>query len=69
MKKADASGAQVALIVGADETASNEVSVKALRTSGTNDTESANQTRVSFDQLAEHLGELFFPMDDDDGSL
>ena len=66
MKKADASGAAVALLVGADETLSNEVSVKPLRAT---DGVSAEQTRVSFDQLAEHLGELFFPMDDDDGSL
>jgi histidyl-tRNA synthetase len=66
MKRADASGAAVALLVGADETASNEVSVKPLRAT---DGEIAAQTRVNFDQLAEHLGELFFPMDDDDGSL
>lgn len=66
MKRADASGAAVALLVGADETASNEVSVKPLRAT---DGEIAPQTRVNFDQLAEHLGELFFPMDDDDGSL
>ena len=66
MKKADASGAAVALLVGADETLSNEVSVKPLRAT---DGVTAEQTRVSFDQLAEHLGELFFPMDDDDGSL
>ena len=66
MKKADASGAQVALIVGDDETAANAVSVKLLRAGFD---QPAAQTKVSLDDLAEHLGELLFPMEDDDGSL
>lgn len=62
MKKADASGATVALIVGADETAANAVTVKQLRAE-------AEQQRVGFDQLADHLGDIIFSMEDDDGSL
>ena len=62
MKKADASGATVALIVGDDETAANAVTVKQLRAE-------AEQQRVGFDQLADHLGDIIFSMEDDDGSL
>ncbi len=66
MKKADASGAPVALIVGDDEAAAAEVSVKLLRTGF--DTP-ASQVRVGFDRLADHLGEIIFPMEDDNGSV
>lgn len=62
MKKADASGATVALIVGDDETAANAVTVKQLRAE-------AEQQRIGFDQLADHLGDIIFSMEDDDGSL
>jgi histidyl-tRNA synthetase len=62
MKKADASGAPVALIVGDDETAANAVSVKQLRAE-------AEQQRIGFDELADHLGDIIFAMEDDDGSL
>ena len=66
MKKADSSGAQIALIVGDDETAANAVSVKPLR-SGFD--QPATQVRVNFDDLAEHLGDILFPMEDDNGNL
>jgi histidyl-tRNA synthetase len=62
MKKADASGAPVALIVGDDEAAENAVTVKELRAD-------AEQQRIDFDQLADHLGDIIFSMEDDDGSL
>ena len=66
MKKADASGADVALIIGNDEAAANAVSIKPLR----HDFEQpAAQIRVEFGQLAEQLGNLIFPTDDDDGDL
>jgi histidyl-tRNA synthetase len=66
MKKADGSGAQIALIVGDDEAAQNAVSVKPLR-SGFD--QPAAQVRVSFDELADHLGDMLFPMEDDNGNL
>jgi len=66
MKKADSSGAQIALIVGDDETAAEAVSVKLLR-SGFD--QPATQVRVSFDELADHLGDILFPMEDDNGNL
>lgn len=59
MKKADASGAPVALIVGDDETAANVVSVKWLR-ENTTEFSSAPQVQVSFEELADHLGERLF---------
>jgi histidyl-tRNA synthetase len=66
MKKADSSGAQIALIVGDDETAAEAVSVKLLR-SGFD--QPAAQVRLSFDELADHLGDILFPMEDDNGNL
>ncbi len=66
MKKADNSGAPLALIVGDDEAAANTVAVKQLR--GAFEQSSA-QVSVSFDELADHLGTILFPMEDDDGSL
>jgi histidyl-tRNA synthetase len=50
MKRADASGAAVAAIVGDEEAQANEVSVKPLRATG-------EQRRVSFENLAEAIGE------------
>jgi histidyl-tRNA synthetase len=50
MKRADASGAQVAAIIGDDEAQANEVTIKPLR-------EAAEQQRVAFDSLAETIGE------------
>lgn len=83
MKKADASGAPLALIVGDDETAANAVSVKPLRRLD-EETEkpqaeqvaqefeqerSPVQTRVNFDELADHMSELLFTMEDDNGNF
>jgi histidyl-tRNA synthetase len=66
MKKADSSGAQVALIVGDDEAAANAVSVKLLRAGFD---QPAAQARVNFDELADHLGDILFPLEDDNGNL
>jgi histidyl-tRNA synthetase len=63
MKKADASGAPVALIVGDDETAANAVSVKWLRentTASPSAPQMASQIQVPFEELADHLGERLF---------
>lgn len=51
MKKADASGARYAVIIGEDEMAAGEVSIKPLRESG-------EQRRVAMDQLADFLESL-----------
>jgi histidyl-tRNA synthetase len=58
MKKADGSGAPIALIVGDDEAAANAVSVKPLRGGYE---QPAEQQRVGFDELADHLGAYTFP--------
>jgi histidyl-tRNA synthetase len=50
MKRADASGAPLAAIIGDDEAQANEVTLKALR-------EAADQRRVGFDSLAEVVSE------------
>jgi histidyl-tRNA synthetase len=50
MKRADASGALLAAIIGDDEAMANEVTVKSLRETG-------EQARVAFDNLAESIGE------------
>ena len=50
MKRADASGAALAAIIGDDEAQANEVTVKPLRDGG-------EQSRVAFDSLAETLSE------------
>lgn len=47
-KKADKSGARLALVLGADEAASQEVSIKSLR-------DQAEQERISRNSLADHL--------------
>lgn len=62
MKRADASGATLALILGEDEVAAAEVTVKTLREGGT-------QQRVAVDRLPEVIGQLFFGREDEDGSL
>jgi histidyl-tRNA synthetase len=51
MKKADASGAPCALIVGEEEVAAGEVSVKALRESG-------QQSRATLSQLGERIAAI-----------
>lgn len=66
MKKADASGTTVALIIGDDEAAIESVSVKAMRDG---EAKPPEQARVVFDQLADHLGELLFPTEDNHGSV
>lgn len=53
MRKADASGAQVAVIIGDDEAAAREASVKPLRAEHA-------QVRVPVDALAETLSQLLF---------
>lgn len=63
MKRADASGAHLAVIIGDIEAAANEVSLKPLRD------ESQQQRRVAFDQLAEAIGELLFDEEDEDGGI
>lgn len=50
MKKADASGARYAVIIGDDEAAAGEVSIKPLRAAG-------EQTRMNLVQAAEYLTE------------
>ncbi|MFM2486468.1 histidine--tRNA ligase [Celerinatantimonas yamalensis] len=51
-KRADKSGAQIALIVGEDEITNDQVTLKYLRTG-------AEQVTISQDQLLEHLSEYF----------
>ncbi|MDR2000063.1 MAG: histidine--tRNA ligase [Zoogloeaceae bacterium] len=53
MKRADASGAIIAAIIGDDEAQANEVTVKPLREAG-------EQQRVGLDVLAETIGECIF---------
>jgi histidyl-tRNA synthetase len=62
MKKADASGALLAAIVGDDEVAANQVSLKPLR-------EQAEQRRIDFDELADAVGAWLYEWDDEDGNL
>ncbi|MFA7269566.1 MAG: histidine--tRNA ligase [Sterolibacterium sp.] len=62
MKRADGSGAMLALIIGDDEAAAEEVTLKPLR-------EASEQRRVAYDQLAEAIGELLFEWEDENGGL
>lgn len=56
MKRADHSGAPLAVIIGEDEVAQGEVTVKALRQKDWAEGETANnQVRVALDDLAEHI--------------
>jgi histidyl-tRNA synthetase len=57
-KRADASGAQLALVIGDDEAAANAVTLKPLR-------EEAEQQRVPLDELAERVGDLLYGADED----
>ncbi len=61
MKKADASGAPFAVIIGDDEARANEASLKSMR--------GGEQRRIAADQLAEMLADLIFAVDDDNGSV
>lgn len=56
MKRADASGAILAIIIGDDEAAANEVSLKPLR-------ETSGQQKVPYPQLPEAIGNIFFGND------
>ncbi|MBL8438964.1 MAG: histidine--tRNA ligase, partial [Zoogloeaceae bacterium] len=57
MKKADSSGAPFAVIIGDDEAAAGEVSIKPLREGG-------EQIRVAVDALTETLAELLYMTDE-----
>ena len=59
MKKADASEAPVALVIGEDEAAAGEVGLKPLRGSGA-------QQRVAIDGLVEAMAALMFPEESDE---
>ncbi len=61
MRRADASGAQLAVIVGDDEAREGSASLKPLR-------EDVPQKRILLDQLADEIGNYLFG-DDNDGSL
>ncbi|MBM3392341.1 MAG: histidine--tRNA ligase [Betaproteobacteria bacterium] len=61
MKRADASGAQVAVIIGDDEAREGSASLKPLR-------EDAAQRRVPLERLAEAIGDYFFG-DEEDGNV
>jgi histidyl-tRNA synthetase len=56
MKRADASGAAIAAIIGDDEAAAAEVTVKPLR-------EERGQSRVALDRLADAVSELLYGED------
>jgi histidyl-tRNA synthetase len=62
MKKADASGAQLAVIVGDDEAAAGEVTLKHLR-------DEAPQRRVPLHELADAVGTWLYEWDEDNGNL
>lgn len=57
-KRADASGAQLAVIVGDDEAASNAVTLKPLRVE-------AEQLRVPLDELADRVGDWLYGVDEE----
>jgi histidyl-tRNA synthetase len=57
-KRADASGAQLAVIVGDDEAAANAVTLKPLRVEG-------EQQRVSLEELADRVGDWLYGDDED----
>lgn len=62
MKKADGSGASHAVIIGDDEVAANEVTLKVLRTA---DGQPGEQRRVSVDGLAEALASELYGSEKD----
>ena len=61
MKKADASGAMFAVIVGDDEANAGEVTLKPLRAEGEQRNE---QKRIGIDQVADEIMNAFFDGDD-----
>ena len=62
MKHADASGAPFAVVIGDDEAAAGEVSLKPLRDGG-------EQIRVPMDVLPETLADRLIESEEDDGSI
>ncbi|MCX9155094.1 histidine--tRNA ligase [Niveibacterium sp. 24ML] len=62
MKKADASGARVAVIIGDDEAAAEEASFKFMREEG-------EQRRLPVAQLGETLAALLYNVEEEDGSV
>ncbi|SPE24477.1 histidyl tRNA synthetase [Burkholderiales bacterium] len=62
MKKADASGAEFAVIIGQEETAASTATVKALRASG-EDAPFRRQERVSTDELVPRLVDALCALD------
>ncbi len=62
MKKADASGAAFAVIIGDDEASAGEVMLKSLRSAEGED--GNNQKRVSVDLVADEIMNAFFDGDD-----
>jgi histidyl-tRNA synthetase len=57
-KRADASGAQLAIVIGDDEAAANAVTLKPLR-------EATEQQRVPLDELADRVGEWLYGTDEE----
>ncbi|MBA3032366.1 MAG: histidine--tRNA ligase [Gammaproteobacteria bacterium] len=57
-KRADASGAQLAVIIGDDEAIANAVTLKPLRAA-------AEQQRVALDELADRVGDWLYGADED----
>ncbi len=68
MKKADASGAYFAVIIGDDEAAAGEVTLKYLRETSA-DGETGRQQRVAVDRLGEEIMNALFEGEETDGSL
>ncbi len=62
MKRADASGAPFAVVIGDDEAAAGEVSLKPLRDGG-------EQIRVPMDTLPETLADRLLDSEEDDGCI
>ena len=60
MKKADASGAPIAVIIGDDEAGAGEVTVKALR-------EDRDQFRMPLERLAQAISDLLFATAEENG--
>ena len=62
MKKADASGATFAIIIGDDEANAGEVTLKPLRSNGEAQNE---QKRISVDQLADEIMNSFLDWEEE----
>jgi len=57
-KRADASGAQLAIIIGDDEAAANAVTLKPLRAA-------TEQQRVPLEELADRVGDWLYGIDEE----